>query len=200
MRIALISIAVALAACEPAPGAFRPKPVGGGAPCMTLPRLGPRPADARLPIVHLDLNLDRQEDYIVPKLETCDELGNCDHDVYWVRESCAIFVGTVRGKEVLDDQGLTTNEAFTYEGELGARETRWTIGPPDYRYHEAAPPRCRLAKTHPESHRCDGQPDEEEQPVEAGGPEAGEPPAADGNEPAPDAKSLIDQQPGGDEP
>jgi hypothetical protein len=80
-------VVCALIACDPLKAPFRPRPPrAAGVPlCGSLPRVAG--AGELLPRLDLDLNDDRQLDYVVARAGTCDELGNCDRDLYVVREA-----------------------------------------------------------------------------------------------------------------
>lgn len=142
MRILLA--ACALIACDPAQVPFRARPPSAAdAPvCGNLPRLAAS-ADL-LPIVDLDLDGDRWKDHVVTRAGTCDELGNCDRDLYVVRESCALAIGTVRAREVAaKHDGLLATEEVVLDGELGYRERRWRLDPATYRFTPAGEPVCK---------------------------------------------------------
>jgi hypothetical protein len=135
-----------LAGCYPAPGPFRPRPqrLQGSPVCVRLPALA---ATAPAPQVDLDLNSDGERDYVVARPDSCDGEGNCDRDIYYVRESCAAMVGTVRA-HLVKTEGSTVLaiERVQVDGQPGERETRWWMDAASH-YRAQGAPVCRLEGT-----------------------------------------------------
>jgi hypothetical protein len=136
----LAALAV-LAACDPAVGSFRPRPVRAQPSCGVLPALPPdQPADA-FPRFE-DLDGDTHADYIVKVPATCDVNGSCDHVLFVIRESCVLEVGRVHAAEIdfayFAYSGrfreLTGLERADEGGAPALRKTRWRYEQTAQRY------------------------------------------------------------------